>query len=311
LEYKDYYAVLGVPKDASQDDIQKAYRKLARKHHPDVNKDPGAEAKFKEISEAKEVLGDPEKRKTFDRYGSAYSHARTHGGAPPPGFEDFRFDFGDGGGSSGFDFGGSGFSSFFEMLFGGAGGARGQRAPSWRSAGADHEAHLDLTLEEAAHGGEREIRLADPTQGQSRAYRVKIPRGVRAGQKIRLSGRGGQGSGGGQAGDLYLKVGIAPHPHFRLDDKDLTTRVLVTPWEAALGAEVDVPTLNGPLRVKIPAGSSSGRKIRLRGKGFPAAGGEPGDLLAEIQVVVPESLSEREKQLFEELKETSTFKPRS
>jgi curved DNA-binding protein len=311
LEYKDYYAVLGVPKDASQDDIQKAYRKLARKHHPDVNKDAGAEARFKEISEAKEVLGDPEKRKTYDRYGNAYSHARNHGGAPPPGFEEFRFDFGDGGGGfSGFDFGGSGFSSFFEMLFGGAGAGRSQRAQTWRSAGADHEAHLDLTLEEAAHGGEREIRLAEPGQGQSRAYRVKIPRGVRAGQKIRLSGRGGQGSGGGQAGDLYLKVAIAPHPHFRLEDRDLTTRVLVTPWEAALGADVDVPTLEGPLRVRIPAGSSSGRKIRLRGKGFPAAGGEAGDLLAEIQVVVPESLSEREKQLFEELKEASTFRPR-
>ena len=310
MDYKDYYAVLGVPKDASQDDIQKAYRKLARKHHPDVNKDPGAEAKFKAISEAKEVLSDPEKRQKYDRYGTAYNHARTHGGAPPPGFEEFRFDFGDGGGFSGFDFGGSGFSSFFEMLFGGAGGARGKRPQTWSSAGADHEARLDLTLEEAAHGGEREIRLADPTQGETRTYRVKIPRGVRSGQRIRLSGKGGPGSGGGQAGDLYLKVDIAPHPRFRVDGKDVTTRIPVTPWEAALGAEVDVPTLDGPQRVRIPAGSSSGRKIRLRGKGFPAAGGEPGDLLAEIQVVVPESLSEREKELFEELKGASTFRPR-
>jgi curved DNA-binding protein len=313
LEYKDYYAVLGVPKDASQDDIQKAYRKLARKFHPDVNKDAGAEARFKEISEAKEVLGDPEKRKTYDRYGSAYSHARSHGGAPPPGFEEFRFDFGDGGGAggfSGFDFGGSGFSSFFDMLFGGAGGGRAKRPQTWTSAGADHEARLELTLEEAAHGGEREIRLADPTQTQSRTYRVKIPRGVKAGQRIRLSGRGGQGSGGGQAGDLYLKVDLAPHPRFRLEGVDLVTRVPVSPWEAALGADLDVPTLDGPLRIRIPAGSSSGRKIRLRGKGFPAAGGEPGDLLAEIQVVVPEQLSEREKKLLEELREVSPFRPR-
>ncbi len=310
MEYKDYYAVLGVPKDASQDDIQKAYRKLARKHHPDVNKDAGAEARFKELSEAKEVLGDPDKRQKYDRYGTAYSHARSHGGSPPPGFEEFRFDTGDAGGFSGFDFGGSGFSSFFEMLFGAAGGGRGPRQQAWSSAGADHEARLELTLEEAAHGGEREIRLADPTPGQSRAYRVKIPRGVRAGQRIRLSGRGGQGSGGGKAGDLYLKIDLAPHPKFRLEDGDLKTRVPVAPWEAALGAEIDVPTLDGPLRVRVPAGSSSGRKIRLRGKGFPASNGTAGDLLAEIQVVVPEKLSEREKELFEEMKEASPFRPR-
>lgn len=310
MDYKDYYAVLGVPKSASQDDIQKAYRKLARKFHPDVNKDAGAEARFKEISEAKEVLTDPEKREKYDRYGSAYNHARSHGGAPPPGFEEFRFDFGNqGGGFSGFDFGGSGFSSFFEMLFGG-GGPRGGRPQEWSSHGADHEARLELTLEEAAHGGEKEIRLADPTQGEARAYRVKIPRGVRAGQRIRLSGRGGKGSGGGQSGDLYLKVELAEHPLFRLADGNLVTRVPVAPWEAALGAEVDVPTLDGPLRVRVPSGSSSGRRIRLRGKGFPQANGDAGDLLAEIQVVVPESLSSREKELFESLRAESPFKAR-
>ena len=311
MEYKDYYAVLGVPKDASQEDIQKAYRKLARKHHPDVNKDAGAEARFKELSEAKEVLGDPEKRKKYDRYGTAWSHAQSHGGAPPPGFEEFHFDFGQGGqGFSGFDFGGSGFSSFFDMLFGAAAAGRGPQARAWTSPGADHEARLDLTLEEAAHGGEREIRLADPALGQNRTYRVKIPRGVRSGQRIRLSGRGGEGSGGGKAGDLYLKVGIAPHSRFRLEDGGLAVRVPVTPWEAALGAEIDVPTLDGPLRVRIPAGSSSGRKIRLRGKGFPAADGSASDLLAELHVVVPETLSERERELFQSLSETSNFKPR-
>lgn len=311
MEYKDYYAVLGVPKDASQDDIQKAYRKLARKYHPDVNKDAAAEARFKEVSEAKEVLTDPEKRAKYDRYGAAWNHARAHGGAPPPGFEEFHFDFGEGGkGFGGFDFGGSGFSSFFDMLFGGAGGGRGTQSRPWSTQGADHEARLELTLEEAAHGGEREIRLNDPALGQNRAYRVKIPRGVRAGQRIRLSGRGGQGSGGGKAGDLYLKLEIAPHPRFRWDDGDLAVRVPVAPWEAALGGEVDVPTLDGALRVRIPAGSSSGRRIRLRGKGFPAADGTAGDLFAELQVVVPETLTEKEKELFEGLRATSAFRPR-
>ncbi len=312
MDYKDYYAVLGVPKDASPEDIQKAYRKLARKYHPDVNKDAGAEARFKGISEAKEVLGDPEKRKKYDRYGAAWNHAQRHGGSPPPGFEEFRFDFGKGGGEGGFggfDFGGSGFSSFFDMLFGGARAAQTGQGHAWTSPGADHEARLELSLEEAAHGGEREVRLADPTHGQGRAYRVKIPSGVRPGQRIRLSGRGGEGSGGGKAGDLYLNVEIAPHPRFRMEDGNLTVRVPVTPWEAALGGEIDVPTLDGSMRVRIPAGSSSGRKIRLKGKGFPGKDAA-GDLFAELQIVVPQSLNDRERELFESLKEASAFKPR-
>ncbi|HET9272896.1 MAG TPA: J domain-containing protein, partial [Methyloceanibacter sp.] len=179
----------------------------------------------------------------------------------------------------------------------------------WSSPGADHEARLELSLEEAARGGEREVRLADATHGQSRAYRVKIPAGVRSGQRIRLSGRGGEGSGGGKTGDLYLNVDIAPHPRFRMDDGNLTVRVPVTPWEAALGSEIDVPTLDGPVRVRVPAGSSSGRKIRLKGKGFPGKDG-PGDLFAELQVAVPHPLSDQERELFEKLKEASAFRPR-
>ncbi len=317
MDYKDYYAVLGVSKDATQEDIQKAYRKLARKYHPDVNKDAGAEAKFKEISEAKEVLGDSEKRGKYDRYGSAWRYAQQHGGAPPPGAEEFGFDFG-GGGFRGFDFGnlggagGSGFSSFFEMLFGGArpGAWAGTRGGDWSSAGADHEARLELSLEEAARGGEREISLSDPATGESKTYRVKIPPGVRTGQRIRLSGRGAKGSGSGKAGDLYLKLELAPDPRFRLEGSDLHTRLAVAPWEAALGTEAEVATLAGPVSVRVPPGSSSGRKIRLRGKGFPARDGAPGDLFAEIRVVVPQELTAEERELFEELKEKSPFRAR-
>jgi curved DNA-binding protein len=318
VDYKDYYAVLGVPKDASQDDIQKAYRKLARKYHPDVNKDSGAEARFKEISEAKEVLGDPEKRQKYDRYGSAWRYAQQHGGAPPPGAEEFGFDFG-GGGFRGFDFGdlgrgagASGFSSFFEMLFGGGrpDSWSGARPGEWSSAGADHEARLELSLEEAARGGEREITLSDPATGEARTFRVKIPAGVRPGQRIRLSGQGGKGSGSGKAGDLYLKVDVAPDPRFRLEGADLHTRLQVTPWEAALGGEAEVPTLTGPVSVRIPPGSSSGRKIRLRGKGFADRSGGQGDLFAEVRVVVPEELDAEERRLFEELRQKSRFKAR-
>lgn len=321
MQYKDYYATLGVPKDSSQEDIQKAYRKLARKYHPDVNKDAGAEAKFKDIAEAYEVLKDPGKRSKYDRYGSAWNAAQQHGGAPPPGFEEFDFNFGPGGAPGGFDWdfgtGPSGFSSFFEMLFGGArsGGARGGRGRAARperfsTGGADHEATIQLALADAARGGQREISLQDPTTGESRRYRVTIPAGIRPGQRIRLAGRGGKGVGGGEAGHLYLKVELQTDPRFRLEGSDLHTVVPVTPWEAALGGEVSVQTLEGPLTVRIPAGSSSGRKIRLRGKGFPERGGGHGDLYAEIRVVVPENLTEDERRLFERLAETSRFRPR-
>jgi len=321
LQYKDYYAVLGVARDASKDDIQKAYRKLARKYHPDVNKEEGAEGKFKEIAEAYEVLKDPEKRSKYDHYGAAWKAAQQRPGAsgPPPGFEEFRFDFGGPGGFSGFDAGsGEGFSSFFEMLFGrGAGGARwrpGQRAQAWSgaepwsAAPADHEAHLPLTLEEAARGGSREITLAEPQSGKTRTFRVKIPRGVRSGQRIRLSGQGARGDG--KRGDLYLLVDLQPHPRFHLEGQDLHTTLEISPWQAALGGQAELPTLEETLTVKVPPGSSSGRRIRLRGKGFPGANGERGDLYAELRIVVPESLSERERRLYQELSEVSPSPPR-
>jgi curved DNA-binding protein len=319
MEYKDYYATLGVGKNATQEELQRAYRKLARKYHPDVNKTPGAEEKFKEIGEAYEVLKDPDKRAKYDRYGAAWKAAQQGGGTPPPGYEDVWFDFGratEGAESSDF-------SSFFEQLFGTGnrrstgrrGRRRGAEAPGrqweWVTPGEDQEARLPLTLEEAASGGQRELSLTDPTTGQARACVVNIPRGIRPGQRLRLAGQGGRGSGSASAGDLYLHVEILPHATFRLEGKDLYTTVSVTPWEATLGGEVLLPTLGGAVHVKIPAGSSSGRKIRLRGKGFPDPRGEPGNLYAEIRIVVPESLSARERELFEELARVSHFTPRA
>ncbi len=325
MEYKDYYDTLGVSRGASKDEIQKAYRKLARKYHPDVNKDPEAEARFKEINEAYEVLKDPDKRKKYDRFGSAWKQARQTG-SPPPGWEGVQFDFGDlGGGGRGFrfeggpgGFGASGFSDFFEMLFGGGGGfhpgagpgaGAGPRAPRSRS-GADQEARITLTLEEAARGGNREITLTDPG-GERKTLSVKIPPGVQPGGRIRLSGQGSAGPGGGPSGDLYLKVDVAPHPKLRLQGSDLHTTVPIAPWEAVLGGRATVPTLNGSETIKIPPGTSSGQRVRLRNKGFPRRGGEAGDLYAELRIVVPDEPSNRERELYEKLRDAADFEPRA
>lgn len=320
MEYRDYYETLGVPRDASQDDVQKAYRKLARKYHPDVNKAEGAETRFKEINEAYEVLKDPAKRAKYDQFGSAWKQAQASG-SPPPGFEDVFSAFGFGGGGprrGGFRTAGedSGFSSFFEMLFGSAGPTG--TTWSWRGApsgfeeappAGDEEAVLSLPLEEAARGGQRELTLRDPGGGE-RTLKVRIPPGVRDGQRIRLARQAGR-RGPGARGDLYLKVQLLPHPVFRLEDGQLVTSLPVTPWEAALGGEADVPTLNGPVRIKVPPHSSSGRRIRLRGKGYPRAQGEPGDLIAELRIVVPQHLSEEEEYLFRKLRDISIFEPRA
>lgn len=323
MDYKDYYATLGVKKDASQDDIQKAYRKQARKFHPDVNKDPQAEVQFKEVGEAYEVLKDPDKRKRYDQFGSNWNRMGNSQGGAPPGWEGF------GGGAGGFDFGGfsgggagnAGFSDFFEMLFGGGAGGRrrgpaGFGGPDFGGAGfggaragggGDSEATITLSLEEAIRGGSREITLQDPSTGQRKTLSVRIPEGVRPGQKIRLAGQGSQGMGGG-AGDLFLKIEIAPDPRFKVEGSDIQTTVPVYPPEAALGGEAEVETPTGPVRVKIPAGSSSGRKIRLRGRGLAQSGGNKGDLLAEIRIVIPENLTERERELYEQLAEAASFR---
>jgi curved DNA-binding protein len=323
LEYKDYYKTLGVKKDASQEDIQKAYRKLARKFHPDVNKDPKAEVRFKEIGEANEVLKDPEKRKKYDQFGANWNRQA----GPPPGWE------GNTGHGAGFDFrdfqgaGGAGFSDFFENLFGaGAGGGRRRGGGGFSNMGGgmggfgggpqegtDTEATIIISVEEAVRGGSREIAISDPNTGSRKTLTVKIPEGVRSGQKIRLAGQGGSGSGGATAGNLLLKIEIAPDPRFRVEGSDIVTYVPVSPAVAALGGEADVETPTTTLRVRIPAGSSSGRKIRLRGRGLAKAGGgkgDKGDLLAEIRIVIPERLSDRERDLYRQLAEAEAERER-
>jgi curved DNA-binding protein len=329
LDYKDYYSALGVDRKASSDEIRKAYKKLARKFHPDVNKTAKAEARFKDITEAYEVLKNKDKRAKYDQFGSAWKQAQNTG-APPPGFEDIfsAFRGGAGGPGGGFETQGSeGFSSFFEVLFGGGGpggmgGARASGGPGgqtfhWQTGGprpsrraADHESRLPLSLEEAAAGGAREIAIADPATGRRKTLRVQIPAGVRTGQRIRLGGQGEAAPDGGKPGDLYLVVELLPHPRFRLDGNRLYTQLDITPWEAALGGEAEVSTLKGEIRLRIPAGSSTGKKIRLAGKGFPGSGAA-GDLIAELRVVVPTELSDAERDLFRQLSDVSSFHPRS
>lgn len=311
MEYKDYYATLGVSREASADDIQKAYRKLARKYHPDVNRDPGAEQRFKEINESYEVLKDSEKRSTYDRFGKNWKSYQK-GGAPPPGFEGFSFDFGGDGAN--------GFSSFFDMLFnqgqagpggqsrGGFHGGFGGGAAGFR--GRDQEVRIVLSLEEAAQGGKRDIGFRDPLTGQNKTFTVQLPAGVRDGQKIRLAGRGSPGAGGSPPGDLFLKVELRAHDRFKIRDRDLHMDLPITPWDAALGTDATVRTLDGTVKVKIPQGTSTGRKIRLKGRGFPNPQGTAGDLYAEVKIVVPEELTRKERELFESLAKVSKFKPK-
>jgi curved DNA-binding protein len=317
VKFQDYYEILGVGRDASEDDIKRAYRKLARKYHPDVNKDKGAEERFKQINEANEVLKDPEKRKLYDQLGSDWQAGQDF--KPPPGWENTHFEFRTGPGAEAFAFGG-GFSDFFETLFGGrmAGGGRTSgRQGSWVMRGQDHEAEIEIDLESAYRGATRTLTLQgheiDP-QGQVRPtvqnIQVKIPPGVTDGTRIRLTGKGGEGMGGGPPGDLYLKVRIEPHPRFSLDGHNLLAEVPVTPWEAALGATVQVATMDGTVNLKIPPNSQSGKKLKLRGKGLPKKTGERGDLIARLKIVIPKNLTAREKELFAEMAKDSSFNPR-
>ena len=313
---RDFYEVLGVPRTASAEEIQRAYRKLARQFHPDINKDPSAEERFKEISEAYDVLSDPETRRKYDQFGPNFRQvpegvdpdtwaAAQQGGRRPQGQQRTRAGQGAPGGFGGWTtFDGGDFGGIdFEDLFGGSFG-RGRRGPV---RGADQEAELRLTVEEAFHGGRRTITLPGP--GGTRTYDVTIPPGVTDGQRIRLAGQGGQGGAGG-AGDLYLIVRIAPHPRFRLEGRDVYVDLPVTPWEAALGAKVPVEGPGGEAKVSVPAGSSSGRRLRLRGRGMPNPKGQPGDLYAVVKIMVPKRLKKRERELFEELGRVSDFDPR-
>ena len=303
-EGQDFYSVLGVTRSSSSEEIQRAYRKLARTYHPDVNKDPAAEERFKEISEAYDVLSDPETRIKYDRFGSSFRQV-PDGAGPEPWERSQRVNHSEWEGTQGFDsWPGGGFDGIdFDDLFGGTFGRR-RRSPT---RGADQEATIEIALEDAFKGAKRRITL--PGVNGQRSYDVTIPPGVIEGQRIRLAGQGGQG-GNGQPGDLYLIVHIAPHPRFRLDGRDIYVDLPVAPWEAALGAKVAVEGPGGDAKLTVPAGTSSGRKLRLRGRGLPNPKGTAGNLYAEVRIMVPRRLNEREKSLFEELARESDFDPR-
>ncbi|WP_440071451.1 DnaJ C-terminal domain-containing protein [Streptosporangium sp. OZ121] len=309
---RDFYEILGVRRGASQEDIQRAYRKLARANHPDVNKDPSAEDRFKEVSEAYSVLSDPGTRRRYDAFGPEFRQVPddvdpetwARAGSRAAGA-------GAGRGGTGARGGGAGFGGFQEgvdlddLLEGLFSGRRGRSGASWGPIpGADQEAEIVLTVEEAYRGGPRSITVG------SRGLRIDIPPGVVDGQRIRLAGQGGRGGDGAPAGDLYLIVRIAPHPRYRMEGRDLHVLLPVTPWEAALGAPVVVDTPGGEAKVKVPSGTSSGRRLRLRGRGMPSRGDKAGDLYAEVRIMVPDRLSEEERRLFEQLAAVSAFDPR-
>lgn len=321
VKFQDYYATLGVARDASEEEIRRAYRKLARKHHPDVDKSAGATQRFAQIGEAYEVLKDKKKRERYDALGANWKEGQDF--TPPSGWQDVRFGQGAGGGFEGFEFGGSGFSSFFETFFGnlegqpygratGRRGGGGTRARAPR-AGPSHEAALEIGLEDLATGAAQTITLqSEAGDGSSRTYDVKIPPGTRTGSVIRLRGQGGAGSSGGPPGDLLLRIGVRPHPRYAPSgESDLATVLQLAPWEAALGAKIGLRTLDGGESIlSVPPGSSSGKKLRMRGMGLPREGGTRGDLLVELRIAVPASLSVEEKKLFEELSRASKFDPR-
>ena len=311
MEYKDYYKVLGVSREASKAEISKAFKKLARKYHPDLNpNDATAETKFKEINEAHEVLKDPEKRKLYDQFGADWEHGQNF--QPPPGYENMHFNFGDGGQGG---FSGGGYSDFFETIFGGGmggmgGGFRGGFRQTPRR-GADSEATYELSLEEAYQGGTKSISLQDRSGGQytTRTLEVKIPAGIKDGQRIRLAGQGDSGMGGGPKGDLYLKIRLRPHHLYKVKDSDVILDLPLAPWEAALGSTVRVPTLEGMVEMKIPAGVGSGTRLRVRGRGL-GNGAKKGDQYVRIMIQSPKKVSDKEKELWEQLQAASSFKPR-
>ncbi len=349
VKFHDYYKTLGIERGASPEQVQAAYRKLARTWHPDVNKSPDAEKKFKEITEAYEVLKDPEKRKRYDTLGANWQAGDEF--RPPPGWEGFStgrrsggpsFQFKGFDGNESFDFFSGGFSDFFETLFGGGGGfgmgagsAAGARRDGVHPRGGadrsgpggsprgtrsapepDPEAEVAMSLEEAYQGGRRTLTLTidEPGPGgtlqrRQKNYEVTIPPGIADGKRLRLAGEGGL-RGNGTTADLYLRIRINPHPRFRINGADLEADLFVTPWEAALGSRVAARLPDGSATVTVPAGSQTGKRLRLKGKGLRADGGARGDLYLVITIRVPETLSDRERKLFEELAEASDYDPR-
>jgi curved DNA-binding protein len=344
VKFKDYYEILGVPRTASDADIKKAFRKLAREYHPDVAKNKKqAEEKFKEINEAYEVLGDPAKRKKYDELGPNWNAGADF--RPPPGWESFTGGRGySGRGARGedyeFHFGGTGFSDFFEQLFGsrsgrGGFGAGGFAEPDLEAErGRDIEGDIMVTLEEATRGsvrsvsvrhgvpcvncggtGQRSGHLCNVCGGtgqvaKTETYQVKIPAGVTEGQRLRIPGRGEAGSGGGRAGDLFLRVRLAKHPDFDVEDHNLIVRAELAPWEAVLGTNISVPTLDGRVNIRIPPGTQAGQKLRVRARGLPQRDGAKGDLIVETMIEVPSNVTDSERKLWEQLAKESRFNPR-
>jgi curved DNA-binding protein len=312
VKYKDYYAILGVARDAKADDVKKAYRKLAQKFHPDVTKDPKGEEKFKEIAEAYQTLKDPEKRAAYDQLGTAYQPGQDF--RPPP---DWAKEFRDGAGNpGGFSFDDLDLSDLFEGFSARSrGGSRGRS--TLRMPGADYEVTVRLTLEDALRGTQVELNLNMPefdADGVARhapkTVKARIPKGATDGQRLRLRGQGGKGGNGGRDGDLYLNIVLHPHALFRPSGHDLYIDLPLAPWEAALGATIEVPTLDGAVNLKVPPGTTAGRKLRLGKKGLPKPGGGEGDLYAIVQIVNPPEPGARERELFKELSEVSRFDPR-
>ena len=298
MKYKDYYKILGVERTATEDEIKKAYRKLARKYHPDVSKEQNAKERFQEVSEAYETLRDKEKRAAYDSLGS-YRPGQDF--RPPPDWFD-RFGSGQAEDLRDVDL-----SDLFEQMgiFGRARGRRGGFGRSMPIPGEDYEMPVRITLEEAARGTERQGAAGDGT------FTARIPKGASDGQRLRLRGKGGAGVNGGPAGDLYLHIVLEPHALYKVRGHDLEVEVPLAPWEAALGAQVEVPTLEGRVTMKVPAGSTGGQKLRLAGKGLPKPGGGAGDLYAALDIVVPGTLTEQEKKLYEALRDASRFNPRT
>lgn len=312
MEFKDYYQIMGVARDATQDEIKRAYRKLARKYHPDVSKESAAETRFKEVGEAYEVLKDPEKRAAYDQLGRNWKTGQDF--RPPPDW-DAGFEF-RGGGYTGAD--STDHSAFFEELFGrryeGAGPSPRQR--SFRVRGEDHHAKVLIDLEDSYQGSTRTITLRMPeltedghVTTREHALNVRIPKGIRSGQQIRLTGQGGPGVGGGASGDLYLEVEFRDHRLYRVVDSDVYLDLPVAPWEAAMGASLQAPTPSGVVDLKIPAGSNQGKKLRLKGRGLP--GKEPGDFYVVLQVKLPPADSEAARHLYKEMEDRLGFNPRA
>ncbi|MEJ2576460.1 MAG: DnaJ C-terminal domain-containing protein, partial [Gammaproteobacteria bacterium] len=308
MEFKDYYGIMGVARDATQDEIKRAYRKLARKYHPDVSKEPDAEARFKEIGEAYEVLKDPEKRAAYDQLGADWKAGQEF--RPPPEWDQgFEFHGGDFTGADAAQF-----SDFFESLFGRGFASGGRGSGGFHARGEDTYARVLVDLEDAYQGGVRALTLRHTELGKDgrpqlreRTLNVRIPKGVRQGQHIRLAKQGGAGLGRGEPGDLYLEVAFRPHPYYHVEGKDVFLDLPVAPWEAALGATVKAPTPTGVVDLKVPAGSASGRKLRLKGRGIPAAA--PGDLYVVLQVALPPADSAAARAAYEDFAAACAFNP--